>query len=54
MYSPNLLYSFVKIHDTPGIYLLAADLVDNLRTKIEKPIEIITTVKGMHCKLIVN
>lgn len=47
VYSPNLLYSFVKIHDTLGIYLLATDLVDNLSTKIEKSIEIITTVKAL-------
>jgi len=54
VYSPNLLYSFVKIPGTLGIYLLATDLVDNLSTKIEKPIEIITTVKGMYYKLIIN
>ncbi|XP_060838287.1 isoleucine--tRNA ligase, mitochondrial [Rhopalosiphum padi] len=48
VYSPNLLYSFVKNPGTLGIYLLATDLVDNLSTKIEKPIEIITTVKGQH------
>lgn len=53
VYSPNLLYSFVKIQDTPGVYLLATELVDNLSTKIEKPIEIITTVKGMCHKLII-
>jgi len=46
VYSPNLFYSFVKIQNTFGVYLLATDLVDNLSTKIEKTIEIITTVKG--------
>lgn len=46
VYSPNLSYSFVKISNTPGIYLLATDLVPNLNTKIEKPIEIVTTIKG--------
>jgi len=54
VYSPNLLYSFVKIHDTYGIYLLATDLVDSLSIKIEKSIETIITVKGMYHKLIVN
>lgn len=47
VYSPNLSYAFVKINDTPGVYLLAADLVQNLSSKIEKPIEIITEIKGM-------
>lgn len=47
VYSPNLFYAFVKIHDTPGVYLLAADLVQNLSSKIGKPIEIITEIKGM-------
>jgi isoleucyl-tRNA synthetase len=46
VYSPNLLYSFIKIQDTPGTYLLATDLVQNLSIKIEKSIEIITTIEG--------
>lgn len=48
VYSPNLSYSFVKIHDTHGVYLLATDLIHNLSTKLEKPIEIITKIKGMY------
>jgi len=52
VYSPNLLYSFVKIQDTLGVYLLATELVENLSAKLGKPIEIITTLKGMYHKLI--
>lgn len=48
VYSANLSYSFIKIHDESGIYLLATDLVSNLSMKIEKSIEIITTIKGMY------
>lgn len=48
VYSPNLSYSFIKIHNTPGIYLLATDLVQNLSAKIEKPIEIIVNIKGIY------
>ncbi|XP_060879352.1 isoleucine--tRNA ligase, mitochondrial [Metopolophium dirhodum] len=48
VYSPNLLYSFVKIQDTLGVYLLATELVENLSAKIGKPIEIITTIKSQH------
>lgn len=52
VYSPNLSYSFVKIHDTHGIYLLASDLIQNLSTKIGKSIEIITSIKGIYHKLV--
>lgn len=48
VYSSNLSYSFVKIQDTPGTYLLATDLVQNLSNKIEKPIEIIITIEGKY------
>lgn len=47
VYSPILSYSLVKIHDLPGTYLLATDLVQSLSVKIEKPINIITTIKGL-------
>lgn len=46
VYSSNLLYSFVKILDIPGIYLLATDLIQNLSAKIEKSISIISTFEG--------
>lgn len=52
MYSPNLSYSFVKIYNEPGTYLLATDLVQNLSTKIEKRIEIITTINGLYHKFV--
>lgn len=48
VYSSNLSYSFVKIHDIPGLYLLATDLIQNLSTKLKKPIEIITSFKGKY------
>lgn len=47
VFSSSLSYSFVKISYTPGIYLLASDLVQNLSSKIQRPIEIIKTIKGM-------
>jgi len=52
IYSPDLSYSFIKIQDTPGAYLLATDLIQNLITKLEKPIDIITTIKGMNHKFV--
>lgn len=48
VYSPNISYSFVKIQDNSGTYLLATDLVPSLSIKIEKSIEIITTIEGMY------
>lgn len=48
VYSSNLLYSFVKIHDTSGIYLLATDLIKYLSAKINKSIEIVSTFKGRY------
>lgn len=48
VYSSNLSYSFVKIQDIPGSYLIATDLIQNLSTKIKKSFEIITTFKGKY------
>lgn len=48
VYSPILSYAFVKIHDTPGTYLLATDLVQNLSAKIGKSIDIIIEINGMY------